>query len=101
MSIPRPIDEIEFVGLIGNRLLTEVTTNEFMNALAKSGWGEAQNALILMRMRERGRCGASGHRTSSPGPSATGRLCRTATVPFVASVVTANAGSSTETTRAD
>jgi hypothetical protein len=54
MSAPRPIDQIEFVGLIGNRLLTQVTTNEFMNALAKNGWGEAQNAHILMRLRERG-----------------------------------------------
>ena len=54
MSVPTSIDRIEFVGLIGNRLLTEVTTNEFMNALAKNGWGEAQNAHILMRLRERG-----------------------------------------------
>lgn len=48
------IDQIEFVGLIGNRLLTQITTNEFMNALARNGWGEAQNAHILMRLRERG-----------------------------------------------
>jgi len=54
MSAPRPIDQIEFVGLIGDRPLTEVTTNEFMNALAKNGWGEALNAHILMRLRERG-----------------------------------------------
>src|SRR3954462_876879 len=54
MSAPRPIDQIEFVGLIGNRLLTQATTNEFMNALARNGWGEAQNAHILMRLRERG-----------------------------------------------
>ncbi len=49
-----PIDRIEFTGLIGNRLLTEITTNEFMNALAKSGWGEAVNAHILQRLRQRG-----------------------------------------------
>ncbi len=54
MPVPRPIDQIEFVGLIGNRLLTQVTTNEFMNALARNGWGEAHNAHILMRLRERG-----------------------------------------------
>lgn len=51
---PTPIDQIEFVGLIGNRLLTQVTTNAFMNALAKNGWGEAKNAHILMRLQERG-----------------------------------------------
>ena len=54
MPPPRTIDQIEFVGLIGNRLLTQITTNEFMNALSKNGWGEAQNAHILMRLRERG-----------------------------------------------
>jgi hypothetical protein len=54
VTVPKPIDQIEFVGLIGNRLLTEITTNEFMNALAKNGWGEAHNAHILMRLRERG-----------------------------------------------
>lgn len=49
-----PIERIEFVGLIGNRLLTQITTNEFMNALGKLGWGEAPNAHILQRLRERG-----------------------------------------------
>jgi hypothetical protein len=54
MSAPRPIDRIEVVGLIGNRPLPHVTTNDFMNALARNGWGEARNAHILMRLRERG-----------------------------------------------
>lgn len=49
-----PIDRITFVGLIGNRRLDQITTNEFMNALAKNGWGEATNAHILQRLRERG-----------------------------------------------
>ena len=48
------IDDISFVGLIGNRQLESITTNEFMNALARCGWGEAHNAHILMRLRERG-----------------------------------------------
>jgi hypothetical protein len=48
------IDQIEFVGLIGNRPLSLITTNEFMNALEKNGWGEAHNAHILQRLRERG-----------------------------------------------
>ncbi len=54
MTRPVPIGEIEFRGLIGNRPLNEITTNEFMNALKANGWGEAHNAHILMRLRERG-----------------------------------------------
>jgi hypothetical protein len=48
------IDQIEFRGLIGNRLLASITTNEFMNALAAFGWGEAHNGHILQKLRERG-----------------------------------------------
>lgn len=48
------IDQIEFGGLIGNRMLASITTNEFMNALGKLGWGEATNGHILQKLRERG-----------------------------------------------
>jgi hypothetical protein len=51
---PTTIDGIKFAGLIGNRRLHQITTNEFMSALAKCGWREAHNAHVLMRLRERG-----------------------------------------------
>ena len=48
------IDGIKFVGLIGDKPWKEITVNEFMTALAKSGWKEAHNAHIFRRLSERG-----------------------------------------------
>ncbi len=48
------IENIKFAGLIGDKPWKEITVNEFMTALAKSGWKEAHNAHIFMRLSEKG-----------------------------------------------
>lgn len=48
------IENIKFVGLIGDKPWKEITVNEFMTALAKNGWKEAHNAHIFMRLSEKG-----------------------------------------------
>ncbi len=94
------IDDISFVGLIGNRQLESITTNEFMNALARCGWGEAHNAHILMRLRERGIRWGIFTPNDLRGSSATAIRSMPMTEPRLASAVTANAGSSTGRIRA-
>lgn len=48
------IENIRFVGLMGNQPWEEITVNEFLAALGKNGWKEAHNAHIFMRLSEKG-----------------------------------------------